>query len=374
MGQNLYDPPDVSGWDLGQSWFSTGSMLARMNFASQLAGNQKFNLATAAKPHASYARRAAGLRARFAEDAAARRDRHRANCPTTCVPPARGPEARRRSRTRSPASCTWSPARRSISSYEGHPTPIHPGRRRRLHGHLRRAGVSERSRAGAGRRVSRNLVVLYLSGGNDSLSMLVPYNDPFYYSRRPNIGVPAANVLQIGTDSSKVALGLHPRLTGLKQIFDQGRLAIIQRTGYPNQSRSHFQGTDIWSTADPANSHGSRLGRPLPRFAAVAARSAGRLEHDARSAARAAVEPRRGAGDSQSGDLCVLESECAAPRRPPNATRRCGSTRTCRSISRRWPLSTAARRLRWRRSIASQRSRPTTARRPIRLTTASRRR
>lgn len=103
---------------------------------------------------------------------------------------------------------------------------------------------------------SRNLVVLYLSGGNDSLSMVVPYQDPFYYSRRPTIGVPAANVLQIGTDSSKVALGLHPRLTGLKQIFNQGRLAIIQRSGYPNQSRSHFQGTDIWSTADPANSAG----------------------------------------------------------------------------------------------------------------------
>src|SRR5215831_15462706 len=53
MGQNLYDPPDVSGWDLGQSWFSTGSMLARMNFASVLAGIQKFNLATAARTHAS---------------------------------------------------------------------------------------------------------------------------------------------------------------------------------------------------------------------------------------------------------------------------------------------------------------------------------
>ncbi len=52
MGQNLYDPPDVAGWDLGPSWFSTGSMLARMNFASTLAGNQKFNLATAARPFA----------------------------------------------------------------------------------------------------------------------------------------------------------------------------------------------------------------------------------------------------------------------------------------------------------------------------------
>lgn len=102
----------------------------------------------------------------------------------------------------------------------------------------------------------RNLVVLYMSGGNDSLSMLVPYNDPSYYSRRPSIAIPAGNVLQIGTDSSKVALGFHPRLTGLRQIFNQGRLALIQRTGYQNQSRSHFQGTDIWSTADPANSSG----------------------------------------------------------------------------------------------------------------------
>jgi uncharacterized protein (DUF1501 family) len=103
---------------------------------------------------------------------------------------------------------------------------------------------------------TRNLVILYLGGGNDSLSMIAPYNDPFYTSRRPSLAVPAGQVLQIGTDSSKVALGLHPRLTGLKQIFDQGRLALVQRTGYPNQSRSHFQGVDIWSTADPVNSSG----------------------------------------------------------------------------------------------------------------------
>jgi len=48
MGQNLYDPPDVAGWDLGQRWFSTGAMLARMNFAAALARNQQFNLASAA--------------------------------------------------------------------------------------------------------------------------------------------------------------------------------------------------------------------------------------------------------------------------------------------------------------------------------------
>jgi uncharacterized protein (DUF1800 family) len=50
MGQTLYEPPDVSGWDAGQTWFSTGAMLSRMNFAAQLATNQKFNLLSAARP------------------------------------------------------------------------------------------------------------------------------------------------------------------------------------------------------------------------------------------------------------------------------------------------------------------------------------
>ena len=91
------------------------------------------------------------------------------------------------------------------------------------------AYISEIARAqGASR---RNLVILYLSGGNDALSTVIPYTDAFYYSRRPTIAVPAGNVLQIGTDSSGKALGLHPRLTGLKQIYDAGDLAVIQRTG-----------------------------------------------------------------------------------------------------------------------------------------------
>jgi uncharacterized protein (DUF1501 family) len=113
-------------------------------------------------------------------------------------------------------------------------------------------------------RSQRNLVVLYLSGGNDALSTLIPYTDPQYYARRPTLAVPAANVLQIGTDRAGNALGLNPRLTGLKSIFDAGRMAVIQRTGYPNSSRSHFQGTDIWSTADPGSPQGTGwLGRYL---------------------------------------------------------------------------------------------------------------
>jgi uncharacterized protein (DUF1800 family) len=50
MGQTLFEPPDVAGWDLGPAWFSTGAMLARMNFASSLASNQRVNLQTAAQP------------------------------------------------------------------------------------------------------------------------------------------------------------------------------------------------------------------------------------------------------------------------------------------------------------------------------------
>jgi uncharacterized protein (DUF1501 family) len=113
-------------------------------------------------------------------------------------------------------------------------------------------------------RLQRNLVVVYLSGGNDALSTLIPYTDAQYYARRPTIALPASSVLQIGTDRGGNALGLNPRLAGLKSIFDSGRLAIVQRTGYPNSSRSHFQGTDIWSTGDPSSPQGTGwLGRYL---------------------------------------------------------------------------------------------------------------
>jgi len=145
----------------------------------------------------------------------------------------------------------------------------------------------------------RNLVVLYMSGGNDSLSMVIPYTDPFYVSRRPSIAVPAGQVLQIGTDASRKALGLHPRLTGLKQIFDQGRLALIQRTGYENQSRSHFLGTDIWSTADPNNAQAlGWVGRyldslPSPVDPLVGWNTTGSLPHvlQARTAVPAIANP-----------------------------------------------------------------------------------
>ncbi|HXD18895.1 MAG TPA: DUF1501 domain-containing protein [Vicinamibacterales bacterium] len=111
---------------------------------------------------------------------------------------------------------------------------------------------------------SRRLVVVYLGGGNDALNTLISYQDANYYSRRPTIAVPAGQVLQVGADASGRALGLHPRLGGLWNIFNEGRLALVQRTGYANSSRSHFEATDIWGTANPQSSTGSGwLGRYL---------------------------------------------------------------------------------------------------------------
>lgn len=111
---------------------------------------------------------------------------------------------------------------------------------------------------------SRRLVVVYLGGGNDSLNTLVSYQDPSYYSRRPSIAIPAGQVLQVGSDAAGRALGLHPRLGGLLNIFNEGHLALVQRTGYENSSRSHFEAGDIWGTANPQSYTGSGwLGRYL---------------------------------------------------------------------------------------------------------------
>ena len=137
---------------------------------------------------------------------------------------------------------------------------------------------------------SRNLVVLYLGGGNDALSFLVPYGDAAYYARRPTQAVPAESVLQTGSDSAGNVLGLHPNLAGFKSIFDAGDLAVIQRTGYQNASRSHFRGTDIWSTADPSQPQGTGwLGRyldllPSPVDPLTAWNTAGSLPHSLRAA------------------------------------------------------------------------------------------
>ena len=93
----------------------------------------------------------------------------------------------------------------------------------------------------------RVLVVLELAGGNDGLNTVVPYTDALYYGTyRKTIGVPAAAVLDLDG-----RLGLNPVMTGLKSLWDAGRVSVIEGVAYPNPNLSHFTSRDIWHTADP---------------------------------------------------------------------------------------------------------------------------
>ena len=90
------------------------------------------------------------------------------------------------------------------------------------------------------------LVVVQLTGGNDFMNTVVPYTNPIYYDSRTKVFVPQDQVLPIGD-----ALGFHPNLGPLKELHDQGKVAVIQGIGYPNSDRSHFRGMDIWHTCEP---------------------------------------------------------------------------------------------------------------------------
>jgi uncharacterized protein (DUF1501 family) len=88
------------------------------------------------------------------------------------------------------------------------------------------------------------LVVLQMAGGNDGLNTVVPFTNDYYHRARPRIGLAESKVLRVNSD-----VGLHPALTGFKDLYDAGRLAIVQGVGYPNPNRSHFRSTEIWQTA-----------------------------------------------------------------------------------------------------------------------------
>lgn len=90
------------------------------------------------------------------------------------------------------------------------------------------------------------LVVIQLSGGNDGLSMVVPYADDVYHRVRPEIGHDAKTVLKLNN-----YIGLHPNLTAVKELYDNGSMAVVQGVGYPNPNRSHFRSMDIWQSAQP---------------------------------------------------------------------------------------------------------------------------
>ena len=92
------------------------------------------------------------------------------------------------------------------------------------------------------------LVVLQQAGGNDGLNTLPPWADDAYHRARPTLAHAADKVLKLND-----YCGLHPSLSPLKALYDQGAMAVVQGVGYPNPNRSHFRSTEIWQTASDSN-------------------------------------------------------------------------------------------------------------------------
>ncbi|MGI8553191.1 MAG: DUF1501 domain-containing protein [Dehalococcoidia bacterium] len=113
---------------------------------------------------------------------------------------------------------------------------------------LWRAKVAQGSSEGApaAAPVDRTLVIVQMAGGNDALNMVVPYQDGAYHSARPTLGIDPATALPL-TDQ----LALNPVMGGLKQVWDNRQLAIVEGVGYPQPSFSHFNSMAIWHTASP---------------------------------------------------------------------------------------------------------------------------
>ena len=93
----------------------------------------------------------------------------------------------------------------------------------------------------------RVLVVLQLGGGNDGLNTVVPHGDPAYLQARPTLGLKPETVRDLDGH-----LGLHPSLSGIKALYDAGRVAVVRGVGYDNPTYSHFEALHVWEYADPA--------------------------------------------------------------------------------------------------------------------------
>ena len=90
------------------------------------------------------------------------------------------------------------------------------------------------------------LVVVQLTGGNDYLNTIIPFNEGRYHDSRPSVGIPADDVL--GIDGR---LGFNPAMAEVKELYDAGKVAVINGIGYPTPNRSHFRSMDIWHTCEP---------------------------------------------------------------------------------------------------------------------------
>ena len=90
------------------------------------------------------------------------------------------------------------------------------------------------------------LVVIEMTGGNDGLNTVIPYADDLYHKARPTLRQTKDVVVRLDDH-----VGLNSGMQGLRPLWEQGQLAVVQGVGYPNPNRSHFEAMDIWQSADP---------------------------------------------------------------------------------------------------------------------------
>ena len=107
---------------------------------------------------------------------------------------------------------------------------------------------------------NHKLVIVQLTGGNDGLNTIIPYNDPLYYHYRPNLGLKENSILKINDQ-----IAWHSSCASLADLMDAGNLSIVQNVGYENPNRSHFRSMEIWQTASDREEYLSEgwLGRYL---------------------------------------------------------------------------------------------------------------
>jgi uncharacterized protein (DUF1501 family) len=88
------------------------------------------------------------------------------------------------------------------------------------------------------------VVVIQFSGGNDGLNTLIPYRNDDYYKLRPSLGIKKELALAMNDEA-----GFNPSLSHLRELNENGSLAVLNDVGYPNPDRSHFRSMDIWHSA-----------------------------------------------------------------------------------------------------------------------------
>lgn len=97
------------------------------------------------------------------------------------------------------------------------------------------------------------LVIIQQNGGNDGLNMIIPVDKyQNLQNARSNILVPQANILSLNGNSTN---GMHPGMTELRDLYDNGKMTIVQAVSYPNPNFSHFRATDIWFSGSASNQY-----------------------------------------------------------------------------------------------------------------------